>query len=127
VATWRQPAVVSDRPTPSDRLRLLDVELDPAEAETLARFALVALHDRQSTRRLNGLSFKTWVAEAQLELGAPRLSVMALAIHGESWLPAGRAAGPDLREAALFPAPVPRSVLEDSGQIPRRSRAFGLM
>jgi hypothetical protein len=52
--------------------------------------------------------------------------VMALAIHGESWLPAGRAATTDLREAPLFPAPVPRSVLEDSGQIPRRSRAFSL-
>ncbi|HXX49353.1 MAG TPA: hypothetical protein VEN47_14070, partial [Myxococcota bacterium] len=126
VATWRQPTVVSDRPTPGDGLAFVDVELDPREAASLARLALVALHDRQSTRRLTGLSFKTWVADAQLELGTPRLVVMALAIHGESWLPAGRAVTTDLREAPLFPAPVPRSVLEDAGQIPRRSRAFSL-
>jgi len=126
VATWRQPAVEVGRPDPSEGLRLLDVELEAAEASALARFALVALHDRQSTRRLSGLSFKQWVADASLSLGAPKLVVLPLPIHGEQWLPAGRAAQLDLRAAPVFPKPVGRAVLEDAGQIPRRSLPFSL-
>jgi ribosomal protein S27AE len=126
VATWRQPTLSPDRPTPGDRLKLLDVELGADEAAALARFALVALHDRQSTRALTGLSFKSLVVGAELTLGTAELVVVGLALHGDAWLPAGRAATTDLRAAPVFPPPVPRGVLEDAGQIPRRSRAFSL-
>jgi predicted RNA-binding Zn-ribbon protein involved in translation (DUF1610 family) len=126
VASWRQPAVRSERAEPCDGLRLLDVELEAAEASALARFALVALHDRQSTRRLSGLSFKQWVADASLSLGAPRLVVLPLPIHGGQWLPLGPAAQFDLRSAPVFPKPVARAALEDAGQIPRRSLPFSL-
>src|SRR5262249_58980348 len=50
VTTWRQPALVRDRPAPGEGLALLDVELEADEAAALAPFALVALHDPQSTR-----------------------------------------------------------------------------
>jgi len=126
VATWRQPSLSRDRVPPERGMRLLDVELSPDEAAALARFALVALHDRQSTRALTGMTFKTWLVDAQLALGAPQLVLLELPIHGESWLPAGRAAATDLRAGPVFPLPVARGVLEDSGQIPRRSRAFAL-
>jgi hypothetical protein len=126
VATWRQPSTQVTRAELSDGLRLLDVELAPERAASLARFALVALHDRQSTRALNGMSFKKWVAEAQVSLGAPRLAVLPLALHADQWLPAGRTAQLDLRNAPIYPAPVARAVLEDAGQIPRRSKPFAL-
>ncbi|MFI5315926.1 MAG: hypothetical protein ACHQ6T_09500 [Myxococcota bacterium] len=126
VATWRQPTVEVGRPQPGDGVSSLDVELDEQQASALAHFALVALHDRQSTRRLTGLSFKQWVADAQVTLGAPRLVVLPLPIHGGQWLPAGPAAQRDLRQGPVFPKPVARAVLEDAGQIPRRSLAFSL-
>ena len=126
VATWRQPALLSDRPTPSDGLRLLDVELDASEAAAFARFALVALHDPQSTRRLNGLSFRRLVGEAELVLGRPELTVVALPIHGDHWHPDGPAAAKDLRAASLFPKPIARAALEDAGDLPRRTKTFSL-
>ena len=126
VATWRQPALLRDRPTPTEGLRLLDVELDAGEAAAFARFALVALHDPQSTRRLNGLSFRRLVGEAELVLGRPELAVVALPIHAGHWHPDGPAAQKDLRASSLFPKPVVRAALEDAGELPRRSRAFSL-
>ncbi len=126
VATWRQPATRVTRAQPGDGMRLLDVELEAERAAPLAKFALVALHDRQSTRALNGMSFKTWVADAQLSLGAPCLVVLPLALHADEWLPLGRAAQLDLRRAPVYPRPVARAVLEDSGQLPRRTKAFAL-
>jgi hypothetical protein len=126
VATWRQPNTELGRAQPSDCSRMLDVELDAERAAPLARFALVALHDRQSTRALNGMSFRTWVAQAQLSLGAPRLVVLPLLLHGDHWLPAGRAAQFDPRNAPIYPGPVAQGVLEDSGQLARRSKPFAL-
>ncbi len=126
VATWRQPVTQVTRAQPSDGVRLLDVELEPERAAPLAKFALVALHDRQSTRALNGLSFKTWVADARLSLGVPRLVVLPLPLHADQWLPLGRAAQFDLRNAPVYPRPVARGVLEDSGQLARRSKPFSL-
>src|SRR5262249_46498482 len=61
VTTWRQPELGRDRPVPGDGLTLLDAELDAGEAAAFARFALVSLHDPQSTRRLNGLTFRSLV------------------------------------------------------------------
>jgi hypothetical protein len=126
VATWRQPALLRDRPTPAEDLRLLDVELEAAEVAPFARFALVALHDPQSTRRLNGMTFRRLVGEAELVLGHPELAVLALPIHAGCWHPDGPAVQPDLRSAALFPKPVPRALLEDPGAEPRRTKAFSL-
>jgi hypothetical protein len=126
VATWRQPALVRDRPTPAEDLRLLDVELDPAEAAAFAHFALVTLHDPQSTRRLNGMTFRSLVGEAELVLGQPELAVVALPIHAGNWHPDGPEAHKDLRNAGLFPKPVARALLEDPGAQPRRSKAYSL-
>jgi hypothetical protein len=126
VATWRQPALLRDRPTPAEGFRLLDVELDAAEAAAFARFALVALNDPQSTRRLNGMTFRRLVGEAELVLGQPELAVVALPIHAGHWHPDGPAAQKDLRNAALFPKPVARTVLEDAGELPRRTKAYSL-
>jgi hypothetical protein len=126
VATWRQPVTQVTRAQPTDGVRLLDVELEAERAAALAKFALVALHDHQSTRALNGMSFKKWVADAQLSLGAPRLVVVPLPLHSDQWLPLGRAAQFDLRNAPVYPKPVARGVLEDSGQLPRRSKPFSL-
>ena len=59
-------------------MRLLDVELEAAEAASLARFALVALHDPQSTRKLNGMNFKKLVMDAEVASGDAQLAVVAL-------------------------------------------------
>jgi predicted RNA-binding Zn-ribbon protein involved in translation (DUF1610 family) len=126
VATWRQPSLLRDRPTPAEGLSLLDVELDAAEAAAFAHFALVALHDPQSTRRLNGVTFRQLVGDAELVLGHPELAVVALPIHAGHWHPDGPAAQKDLRNAALFPKPVARALLEDPGAQPRRTKTFSL-
>jgi len=126
VATWRQPELGRDRPVPDDGLRLLDVELDAHEAAALARFALVSLHDPQSTRKLTGVSFRQLVGDAELVLGRPELAVLALPVHAGHWHPDGPEAQKDLRNAGLFPKPVPRALLEDAGQLPRRTKTFAL-
>lgn len=128
VASWRQPETQVGRPQPGDGLELLDVELEPEQVTALARFALVALHDRQSTRKLNGATFQQWVGEAQLALSAPSLVVVPLELYHGQWLPAGPAQA-DHHAALLtpfFPLPVSRALLADAGQIARRSHAFAL-
>ena len=125
-ATWRQPRVRSERAAPGDAVRLLDVELEAAEAVALARYALVALHDAQSTRSLNGLNFRKLVAEAELIPGEPELVVLPLALHAGQWIPCPIDAAGDPAAASTGMRPVPRALLEDDGRIPRLARAFSL-
>jgi hypothetical protein len=125
-ATWRQPRVRVERPAPGDLVRLLDVELEAAEAVALARYALVALHDAQSTRSLNGLNFRKLVAEAELVPGEPKLVLLPLALHAGHWIPCPVDAAGDLAAASTGMRPVPLALLEDDGRIPRLSRAFSL-
>lgn len=125
-ATWRQPKTRRERPTPADALRILDVSLDAADATTLARFALVALHDAQSTRSLNGLNFRTFVRDAEWVAGEAELVVLPLALHAGHWVPCPVAADGDPAAAAVGMRPVPLALLEDQGDAPRISRAFSL-
>ena len=76
-------------PVPNDRARFVPVELDAREAAELAPFTLVALHDNWSTRRLNAANFRTYIADAELRLGEPRLAVLPLPVHDERWRPEG--------------------------------------
>jgi hypothetical protein len=115
-----------ERPAPGDLVRLLDVELEAAEAVALARYALVALHDAQSTRSLNGLNFRKLVAEAELVPGEPKLVLLPLALHAGHWIPCPVDAAGDLAAASTGMRPVPLALLEDDGRIPRLSRAFSL-
>ncbi len=125
-ATWRQPPVRVERASSVDAIRLLDVELEPSEAVALARYTLVALHDAQSTRSLNGMSFKKLVMDAQLEAGDPQLTVLPLALFGGHWFPCPADAGGDPAAASPGMRPVPLEVLADDGRLPRLSRAFSL-
>jgi hypothetical protein len=88
-AAWRQPELVPERPTPEDHARFLGVEIGADEAAELARYALVALHDNASTRRLNARSFKLLIAEARLELGSPELALLPLSLQQGEWRPSG--------------------------------------
>ncbi len=125
-ATWRQPVVHPVRPSPGDLLRILDVELEPQSAGTLARFALVALHDAQSTRSLNGMNFRTLIRDAELLPGEPELVVLPLALHADHWVPCPPAADGDPAAAPVGMRPVPLALLEDHDAVPRVSRAFSL-
>jgi hypothetical protein len=125
-ATWRQPRLRPERPSPADRVRLLDVELDAGEALALSRYALVALHDAQSTRKLNGLSFRKLVAEAELVAGEAELVVLPLLLHDDHWIPCPPGAAPDASLASPGVRPVPEAVLADDGSLPRIARAFPL-
>ncbi len=86
---WRQPLLRPERPTPNDRALYPGVDVAPEEAAALARYALVALHDNSSTRRLNGRSFRELIADAELRLGSPSLALLPLPIHRDQWRPAG--------------------------------------
>jgi len=66
------------------------------------------------------------VGDAELVLGRPELAVLALPVHAGHWHPDGPEAQKDLRNAGLFPKPVPRALLEDAGQLPRRTKTFAL-
>ncbi len=125
-ATWRQPLVRSERAAPGGAARLLDVEIEAFEAVALARYALVALHDAQSTRSLNGLNFRKLVAEAELVPAEPKLVLLPLALHAGHWIPCPVDAAGDPAAAATGMRPVPLALLEDDGCIPRVSRAFSL-
>jgi len=125
-ATWRQPRVRVERAAPSDGVRLLDVELEAAEAAALARYALVALHDAQSTRSLNGLNFRKLVAEAELVAGEPELVLLPLSLHGGHWIPCPVDAAGDPAAASPGMRPVPLALLDDDGRLPRLARAFSL-
>jgi hypothetical protein len=126
-ATWRQPRVRIERAEPSAGLRLLDVELEAAEAAALARYALVALHDAQSTRSLNGMNFRKLVAEAELMVGEPELALLPLPLHGGHWIPCPADAAGDPAAASPGMRPVPLALLEDDGRMPRLARAFSLV
>jgi hypothetical protein len=115
-----------ERALPIDAIQLLDVELEPGEAVALARYTLVALHDAQSTRSLNGMNFKKLVMDAQLEAGDPQLTVLPLALFGGQWFPCPAEAGGDPAAASPGMRPVPLEVLADDGRLPRLSRAFSL-
>jgi hypothetical protein len=125
-ATWRQPALRVERAAPTDAIRLLDVELEAAEAFALARYTLLALHDAQSTRSLNGMNFKKLVMDAELGAGDAQLAVLPLALYGGHWFPAPAAAGGDAAATSPGMRPVPLEVLEDDGRLPRLSHAFSL-
>ena len=85
---WAQPELSPDRPVPDERARLLGVDVAADDARALARFALLALHDVQSTRRLNGQRFRSLIADAELRLGSPFLASIPLGFRGGSWAPA---------------------------------------
>jgi hypothetical protein len=125
-AGWRQPRLRAERFAPAELATVLDVELEPDEAAALARFALLSLHDAQSTRSLNGANFKKLVIDAELDAAGPQLAVLPLPIHAGFWLPLP-AGGP--ADPGQVPPPlraVPRELLEDDGQVRRVSRAFAL-
>ena len=126
-ATWRQPELRVERAAPGDLVRLLDVELEAAEAAALARATLLALHDAQSTRSLNGLRFKALVMDAELDFGAAQLAVLPLALYGGHWFPAPAAAGGDPAATSPGMRPVPLELLADDGSLPRISHAFSLV
>ncbi|MCP4002924.1 MAG: hypothetical protein GY725_01885 [bacterium] len=86
-ANWSQPELSSDRPNPDSRAHMLGVELDAKEAAGLARFALLALHDVQSTRRLNGMNFRAFIGDAELHLGQATLVSLPLEIRENVWCP----------------------------------------
>jgi hypothetical protein len=111
---WRQPRTVRQRPAPNVPLRMLGVEVTPAEAGELAPFALLALHDNSSTRRLNGANFKRMIADAELELGEPSLVSIPLVLTRDVWRPTD--------------APgVPVAVLEASAPLGRVRKSFSLV
>ena len=126
-ATWRQPRLRNERLSPADGLRVLDVELDASEAAALARFALVALHDAQSTRSLNGLSFRKLVADAELVAGEAELAVLPLLLHDDHWIPSPPDVPPDPGLTPPGMRPVPEALLADDGALPRLSRTFSLV
>ena len=113
-ATWRQPETSRERPPPIQPLRMLGTEVTVAEARPLARFALVALHDVQSTRRLNGVNFRTFIAEAELDLANPKLTALPLVLQDDTWSPEGMRCG------------LPRPLLEGSGEVLRVVKSFNL-
>ncbi len=125
-ATWRQPSVRVERAEPAAEIRLLDVELEADEATALARYALVALHDAQSTRSLTGLGFRELVAKAEFVPGEPSLAVLPLPLHGGSWIPCPPNAPGEPARMPPGMRPVPRELLEDDGRISRSARAFSL-
>jgi hypothetical protein len=125
-ATWRQPRLRNERISSADGLRMLDVELDASEAGALARFALVALHDAQSTRSLNGLSFRKLVADAELLAGEAELAVLPLLLLDDHWIPSPPDVRPDPGLAPPGMRPVPETLLADDGALPRTSRTFSM-
>jgi hypothetical protein len=116
---WRQPELSRNRPAPADRASTLGVELSPSEAWKLARFALLALHDDQSTRRLNGRSFSRYLAEAEPLLGSPFLALVPLVGRGENWDPGLKLLGSSVRG-------FPLALIESSIATARLTKSFNL-
>ncbi len=90
LANWRQPALSLDRPTPGPRdgagvparvFCALGADVGADEAAALRRFALLALHDAQSTRRLNAANFRELIEEAELGDALPELALVALPLQ----------------------------------------------
>ncbi len=94
---WAQPELLADRPVPDDRATMLGVDVPADDSALLARFSLLALHDVQSTRRLNARNFTQLIAKAELRLGNPFLASIPLACHGGSWTPPHRLSGSSVR------------------------------
>ncbi len=116
---WRQPELYPDRLLAAERTSALGVELSAAEAWKLARFALLALHDDQSTRRLNGRSFGSYLAEAEPLLGSPFLALVALVGRGEDWDPGRKLLGSSVRG-------FPLARVESSAATARLTKSFNL-
>ena len=112
-ANWAQPETRRERPPPNETLRMLGAELTGDEAAGLARYALLALHDNASTRRLNARSFAAMIAEAELALGPAELVALPLRLVGDAWKVEGLRA-------------VPAPVLESGTGLPRVTRSFSL-
>ncbi len=113
-ASWRQPELVRDRPVPEERATALGVDVEPAEARALAHYGLVALHDMQSTRKLDGRSFRRFVADAELATAAPELALIPLPVHDGAWRPAG------LHKTVAL------ELLARAPELARLTRSFGL-
>lgn len=116
---WRQPILSPRRPVPGERRRMLGVELSAQEAMALAPFALVALHDHQSTRRLHARSFCEWIRDVELDLGDAILASIPMALRDDCWRPSKVQLGSTLRGIA-------RDLLEPSAALPIATRTFPL-
>ncbi len=117
---WRQPELLRDRPPPAERTSALGVELSSAEAWKLARFALLALHDDQSTRRLNGGNFGRYLAEAETLQGSAFLALVPLISRGEDWDPGLKLLGSSVRG-------FPMARIESSAARARLTKSFNLV
>ena len=113
-----------ERASPADALRICSTSSSSRRTPaTLARYALVALHDAQSTRSLNGMNFRSLVRDVELVRGrarargpaarAPRRTLGPLPGRGRR--EPGRRLGRHASGAA--------GVLEDDGRRRRASRA----
>ena len=119
---WRQPRLTSDRPLPEERTSMLGVELSSAEAWKLAPFGLLALHDDQSTRRLNGRTFQRYIAQAELLPGEPFLAAIPLlfsVLPGQQWEPGARLLGSSVRG-------FPRLRIDSDAPVERVTKSFNL-
>ncbi|MEE9278833.1 MAG: hypothetical protein V3V67_01530 [Myxococcota bacterium] len=116
---WRQPRLQDDRPLPEERTTLLGVELASRESWRLAPFALLALHDDQSTRRLNGRTFNQYIAQAEPLPGEPFLALVPLVFSHGQWDPGAKRLGSSARG-------FPRQRIEPEEAIPRVTRSFNL-
>ena len=98
------------------------VELSSAEAWKLAPFALLALHDDQSTRRLNGRTFQRYIAQAELLPGEPFLAAIPLlfsVLPGQQWEPGARLLGSSVRG-------FPRLRIDPGASVERVTKSFNL-
>ncbi len=113
-ASWRQPRLGGDRTTVVPGACMLGTEVDRRAAADLAPFALLALHDAQSTRRLNGRSFREAISGADLELGEAGLVALPVPLRNGRWCPGG-----GLRDVSA-------AALRSDVDAPRVTRSFGL-
>jgi hypothetical protein len=117
-ANARQPELQNGRPVPDDRAQWLGVDLDAADARSLARFALVALFDNARTRYLHAQIFRERIAAAELELGEAELALLALPLRNDAWRPGG--SGRAIRASLLRGERTPPLVTRSHGLRPRR-------
>jgi hypothetical protein len=113
-ASWRQPELIADRTSAVEGAEMLGAELEAEQARGLARYALPALHDRQSTRSLSGMTFRSAIGDAEIQLGSPELVCVPLELEGNRWTP-----GSPLRGAS-------ESLLRTDADAPRLTRSFNL-
>ncbi len=77
------PRVVRGRIPQGSRARSWGVSLPQADASSLGRFVLLALHSRQSAARMNSARLRQGVVEAKLELGEPDLVMVPVGREGD--------------------------------------------